>query len=79
MVRGCAIVTDLEFWKSSTDWPANESFLQSHGALIVEGINIFYVAKGMPDSVEFRRIGLVVVGFVFLGLCIDFEWKSWFC
>ena len=60
--RGRAIVTDLEFWKSSTDWPANELFLHSHGALIVEGINIFDVAKGMPSSVDFERIGLVVVG-----------------
>ena len=62
VTRGRAIVTDLQFWKSARDWPANELFLHSHGALIVEGINIFDVAKGMPSSVDFQRIGLVVVG-----------------
>ena len=60
--RGRAIVTDLKFWKTSPNWAANDLFLRGHGALIVEGINVFQVNKGMPSDVDFQKIGLVVVG-----------------
>ena len=62
VTRGRAIVTDLQFWKSASDWTRNECFLRTQGAEIVDNINIFNVAEGMPPSVDFRRIGLVVVG-----------------
>ena len=39
--RGRAIVSDLQFWKSSQDWTAHEAKLRAHGVLMVEGINVF--------------------------------------
>ena len=60
--RGRAIVSDLQFWKSSPNWIANQEMLRAHGVLMVEGINVFNVMQGMPAEVELQRIGLVVVG-----------------
>ena len=60
--RGRAIVSDLQFWKSSQDWTAHEAKLRAHGVLMVEGINVFNVKQGMPAEVQFDSVGLVVVG-----------------
>ena len=60
--RGRAIVSDLQFWKSSPKWAANEEMLRAQGVLMVEGINVFNVRQGMPAEVELQRVGLVVVG-----------------
>ena len=60
--QGRAIVTDLKFWRTSPNWAANEASLRGHGALIVEGINVFDVKQGMPPEVDFQKLGLVVIG-----------------
>jgi len=60
--RGRAIVTDLQFWKSSANWTTNRERLERCNCEFIEDVNIFNVAKGKASSVDFQRIGLVVVG-----------------
>ena len=60
--RGWAIVTGLQFIKSSADWRRNEEMLISHGALMRDGIDVFDVKQNMPETVNLQRVGLVVVG-----------------